>query len=107
MDDIFLEKRGSFLTQNLSLQICLAKFWAKPRGREREREIFYFKSDTGCIHMCIVFYRVFKSDLWSYMVNTDLLPATPSSWVLSCVVFLLGGNQQIEQIVLILLYWGN
>ena len=27
------------------------------------------------------------------MVNTDLLPATPSSWVLSCVVFLLGGNQ--------------
>ena len=43
--------------------------------------------------MCIVFYRVFKSDLWSYMVNTDLLPATPSSWVLSCVVFLLGGNR--------------
>ena len=39
--------------------------------------------------MCIVFYRVSKSDLWSYMVNTDLLPATPSSWVLSCVVFLL------------------
>ena len=59
----------------------------------REREIFYFKSDTGCIHMCIVFYRVFKSDLWSYMVNTDLLPATPSSWVLSCVVFLLGDNR--------------
>ena len=43
--------------------------------------------------MCIVFYRVFKSDLWSYMVNTDLLPATPSSWVLSCVVFLLGDNR--------------
>ena len=27
------------------------------------------------------------------MVNTDLLPETPSSWVLSCVVFLLGGNR--------------
>ena len=44
---------------------------------ERERYLFQ------------VFYRVSKSDLWSYMVNTDLLPATPSSWVLSCIVFLL------------------
>ena len=48
-----------------------------------------------------------KSDLWGYMVNTDLFPATPSFWILSCVVFLLGGNQQIEQIVLILSYWGK
>ena len=58
--------------------------------------------------MCIVFYRVSKSDLWSYMVNTDLLPATPSSsWLLSCVVFLVGGNQQIKQIVLIFSDWGK
>ena len=75
-------------------------------GGVRERDV-YFKSDTYTCAMCIVFYRVSKSDLWSYMVNTDLLPATPSSWVLSCVVFLLGGNQQIEQIVLILSYWGK
>ena len=42
------------------------------------------------------------------MVNTDLLPATPSSsWLLSCVVFLVGGNQQIKQIVLIFSDWGK
>ena len=35
-------------------------------GGVRERDV-YFKSDTYTCAMCIVFYRVSKSDLWSYM----------------------------------------
>ena len=77
-----------FLDAIASLESSLDKSVFQP-VKERERYLFQ------------VFYRVSKSDLWSYMVNTDLLPVTPSFWILSCVVFYLGGNQQIEQIVLI------
>ena len=53
------------------------------------REIF----TSRLIHKCAQYFTEYECQTCGATVNTDPLPATPSSsWLHSCVVFLIGGK---------------